>query len=144
MAENAASGTSTNHQRRCRRASHSAGRSVGASHRMTLPRYHHGGCVLARDAKSGARRVSFAKRVTLLNGAPYVIQSYDPTIVTIDIAAPASNGVRRRASSSSGTRKTISLKRSAKASPASSPAANGQRSTMTAAATTQKAASVRG
>ena len=45
---------------------------------------------------------------------------------------------------SSGARNTISLNRSANATPTSAPAANGHRSTINAAATTHAAASVRG
>src|SRR5262249_62416422 len=96
-----------------------------------------------REAKRGPTMDSGENRRKLRNGAPQVTHKKPPAIVTATTAPPRTRH-RRDAMISSGMTKTISLNRSAKASPAKNPAKNGQRSTTNTLATTQHMASVRG
>src|ERR1051326_4509945 len=110
--------------RHARRARHSNGNMVSAHQRAIVSRYQNGDWYFTRDAKSGSMIVRCVNLMKLLNGEPQMYQSYAPTRIAIDgaDARPGKKRMRRRTISSNGTMKTISLKRSANATPMSRPA----------------------
>jgi hypothetical protein len=112
------------------------GMTVRGSHFGSRQRYQNQGWALTIDELSRSIRVNLANSIRLENGRPQVARSQQPTKRSTEMAKPAptarswrtrcfSGSGRIKTRVASGTRKTISLNRRAKAAPTAAPATSG-------------------